>query len=332
LGFKRIGRIKGCGSLRSYPNELVDAIIYGRDLGQEEELVSEERFDKIRFYLKNGKYPNGADRAEKSRLRSAATHYKLIFAHGDQPEKLMLKGKEVVSDPQKQYAIAQQMHHRAHGGINKTTATIAESFHWVRIKETVSQVIRNCSVCGELNKGLAVVRAQRFHQPTHHATSLDPQHVPDERDESPSDQLQMEAAQHSHAVQNYPMPPGGFGGYEMPLDPALLNGVRQHANLEDAPPSPFLAASRTLLMDSPTIPSMAPLPDMSATESHSPTAGAPEKTESADAAVAGAEESAEESEGEPEEEPEEEPAPAPDAREVIRRRLTRAGYAAIHRS
>lgn len=34
LGFKRIGRVKGCGNLKSYPGRLVDAIIYGRDLVQ----------------------------------------------------------------------------------------------------------------------------------------------------------------------------------------------------------------------------------------------------------------------------------------------------------
>ncbi len=69
LGFKRIGRVKGCGNLKSYPGQLIDAIIYGRDLGDgagsSEDLVSEERFDKIKFYLKYGRYPNGADRAEK---------------------------------------------------------------------------------------------------------------------------------------------------------------------------------------------------------------------------------------------------------------------------
>ncbi|KXJ90312.1 histone acetyltransferase-like protein [Microdochium bolleyi] len=32
LGFKRIGRVKGCGNLKSYPDRLVDAIIYGREL------------------------------------------------------------------------------------------------------------------------------------------------------------------------------------------------------------------------------------------------------------------------------------------------------------
>lgn len=34
LGFKRIGRVKGCGNLKSYPNRLVDAIMFGRDLVQ----------------------------------------------------------------------------------------------------------------------------------------------------------------------------------------------------------------------------------------------------------------------------------------------------------
>ena len=161
LGFKRIGRVKGCGNLRSHPHELIDAIIYGRDLGPEgEDFVSEERFDKIRFYLKHGKYPNGADRAEKSRLRSAATHYKLVAC--DDPslvepgveggERLMLKDKEVVADPQRQYEIARQVHVLQHGGINKTTATIAEKFHWVRIKETVSLVIKNCADCKEMTK------------------------------------------------------------------------------------------------------------------------------------------------------------------------------------
>lgn len=149
LGFKRIGRVKGAGNLKSYPGQLIDAIIYGRDLGPEgEDFVSEERFDKIKFYLKYGKYPAGADRAEKSRLRSAATHYKLI----PESDKLMLKDKEVISDPQKQYEIARNVHVLQHGGINKTTATIAERYHWVRIKETVSLVIRNCTQCKELGK------------------------------------------------------------------------------------------------------------------------------------------------------------------------------------
>ncbi|TVY36653.1 Protein SPT10, partial [Lachnellula occidentalis] len=161
LGFKRIGRVKGAGNLKSYPGQLIDAIIYGRDLGPEgEDFVNEERFDKIKFYLKWGKYPAGADRAEKSRLRSAATHYKLIA----ESDKLMLKDKEVISDPQRQYEIARNVHVQQHGGINKTTAIIAEKYHWVRIKETVSLVIRNCTQCKELGKA-PVVRADGVIRP-----------------------------------------------------------------------------------------------------------------------------------------------------------------------
>ncbi|WEW55404.1 Protein spt10 [Emydomyces testavorans] len=156
LGFKRIGRVPGCGNLKSYPGQLIDAIIYGRDLGPEgEDFVSEERFDKIRYYLKHAKYPSGADRAEKSRLRSAATHYKLVGGQNGEPEKLMLKDKEVVSDPQQQYEIARKLHEHQHGGINKTTASIALKYHWVRIKETVSMVIKNCEKCKESPKAPA---------------------------------------------------------------------------------------------------------------------------------------------------------------------------------
>ncbi|KAF1956622.1 histone acetyltransferase Spt10 [Byssothecium circinans] len=263
LGFKRLGRIKACGNLKSYPGELVDAIIYGRDLGQEDDFVSEERFDKIRYYLKNGKYPNGADRAEKSRLRSAATHYKLLPPHGTDGERLMLKGKEVISDPQRQYEIARELHHKSHGGINKTTASIAESYHWVRIKETVSQVIRNCPECSELNKGMSAARSQsRFVQSPNPPNAMTtPNVVPDfqstsqhplQRPDSPSSQLQLEAAQ-----QFTPGFPAQHHDYDMPLDPALMEGVHHPLSLEDLPPSPFLSASQHL--PTPLVPHMPPL-------------------------------------------------------------------------
>ncbi|KAI1503987.1 hypothetical protein F5X99DRAFT_424538 [Biscogniauxia marginata] len=163
LGFKRIGRVKGAGNLKSYPDRLIDAIIYGRELGTgagegagDPLLVSEERFDKIKFYLKYGRYPNGSDRAEKSRLRSAATHYKLL-----DNDMLMLKGKEVISDPARQMAVARKIHEEGgHAGINKTTAVIAEKFHWSRIKETVSDVIRTCDQCKDLGKMSSSVQSQ----------------------------------------------------------------------------------------------------------------------------------------------------------------------------
>ena len=64
----------------------------------------------------------------------------------------MLKDKEVVADPQRQYEIARQVHAAQHGGINKTTAAIAEHYHWVRIKETVSLAIKNCPECKDATK------------------------------------------------------------------------------------------------------------------------------------------------------------------------------------
>ena len=70
----------------------------------------------------------------------------------------MLKDKEVVSDPQRQYQISKQVHVQQHGGINKTTATIAERFHWVRIKETVSLVIKNCPDCKDTAAKAPTVR------------------------------------------------------------------------------------------------------------------------------------------------------------------------------
>lgn len=70
----------------------------------------------------------------------------------------MLKDKEVVSDPQRQYEIGRTVHVQGHGGINKTTATIAEKYHWVRIKETVSLVIKNCPDCKETAAKAPTVR------------------------------------------------------------------------------------------------------------------------------------------------------------------------------
>jgi RimJ/RimL family protein N-acetyltransferase len=171
LGFKRIGRVKGCGQLKSSGPELVDAIIYGKELTRNDdsgpngqgpdgsaEPVSDERFDRIRYYLKTGLYPASSDRAEKSRLRSASMHYRLEKAGpdgdlDDDGEVLMLRDKIVVIDPGRQMEIATRAHiEGGHGGINKTTARIAEKYHWSRIKETVSDAIRTCEKCREAGK------------------------------------------------------------------------------------------------------------------------------------------------------------------------------------
>jgi hypothetical protein len=153
LGFKRIGRVKGCGNLNSY-DEPVDAIIYGKELNEAnfDDGLNEERFQRILYYLKHQKYPEGTDRAGKSRLRSAATHYRLVSEKdekGAEVDRLFLKDREVIVDPQKQYEIARRMHLMDHGGINKTTTKIAIEFHWVRIKSTAQQVIKNCPECSD---------------------------------------------------------------------------------------------------------------------------------------------------------------------------------------
>ncbi|KAJ9201871.1 hypothetical protein DTO164E3_3309 [Paecilomyces variotii] len=231
LGFKRIGKVPSGGKLRSQPGQFVDAIIYGRDLGPEgEDSVTQERFDKIRYYLKHSKYPRGADRAEKSRLRSAATHYKLVGGENGEPEKLMLKDKEVVSDPQQQYQIARQIHIQQHGGINKTTATIAVKYHWVRIKETVSRVIRDCPQCKEAPKA-PVAGAGRADESSV-ARSSDINGSPDAATGSP-DELMTDApngenpfvSTHQSVV---PAPVDSITDYtNMPLDPQIID-INQH--------------------------------------------------------------------------------------------------------
>jgi hypothetical protein len=80
-------------------------------------------------------------------------------ADGEEPkDKLFLKDKEVISDPQTQYEITRKIHLQHHGGINKTTATITEKYHWVRIKETATLVIKNCPECFDTvrNSGAAL--------------------------------------------------------------------------------------------------------------------------------------------------------------------------------
>uniref|UniRef100_A0A060T5T1 ARAD1B14278p n=1 Tax=Blastobotrys adeninivorans TaxID=409370 RepID=A0A060T5T1_BLAAD len=146
LNFKRIGRIKGAGILKGHEHA-VDALIYGRELVEpSEEPVGELRFDKIKYYLETGRYPPNSDRQEKSRLRSSAAHYSL------RDGVLMLKDREVVAEPERQIQIATQIHMQNHAGINRTTSTIAEKYHWTRIKETVAMAIRNCAECRQSSR------------------------------------------------------------------------------------------------------------------------------------------------------------------------------------
>jgi hypothetical protein len=57
--------------------------------------------------------------------------------------------------------------------------------------------------------------------------------------DSPNSQLQLEAAQQQGTI--YPQY-SQDNGYDLPVDPALMQGMQPAANLADLPPSPFLAA------------------------------------------------------------------------------------------
>lgn len=166
LNFKRIGRVKSAGILKGH-DTAVDAIIYGRELiNSSDPAIGAYRFDKIKFYLETGRYPAMADRQEKSRLRSSASHYRL------ENGRLMLKGREVISDPVKQLQICNEIHMTNHGGINKTTAAITEKYHWTRIKDTVATAIKICPECRDPTKDQQDQQQQQQQQIPSHAQHL----------------------------------------------------------------------------------------------------------------------------------------------------------------
>ncbi|EXJ94755.1 hypothetical protein A1O1_03153 [Capronia coronata CBS 617.96] len=266
LGFKRIGRVPGCGRLKS-SSELVDAIIYGRDLKAEGETdQSEERFDKIRYYLRHQLYPQGADRSEKSRLRSAATHYKLVGGQEGVPEKLFLKDKEVISDPQAQYEIAKQIHDQAHGGINKTTAIIATKYHWIRIKETVSHVIKNCPECKDVNKP-PMIRAENRpgrsktidEAPPSLQEITQPPPVPEVQPAPEENLATNDISDHDFAVIQQPMdlagehltdPNSHLHAYdEMAIDPQIMEQIQAMANEYDQNAHAYVQAGMPTFAD-----------------------------------------------------------------------------------
>lgn len=159
LGFKKLGRIKNAGLLEGV-QRAVDGFIYGRDLVENfADLVGDSRIDKIRYYMETGRYPPHCDRSEKSRLRASASYYRL------QDGKLFLKGREVISTMSERMQIAEKFHSENHFGINRTTAAVAERYHWARIKDTVAQVIKTCEHCQ--NHSMPAKRRK-----THHLESV----------------------------------------------------------------------------------------------------------------------------------------------------------------
>ncbi|KAI5948640.1 SPT10 [Candida theae] len=170
MNFKRAGKIKSAAYVKNF-DQPVDAIIYGRELADKSIAESSAyRFDKIKYYLETGKYPATADRQEKARLRAGAMHYSL--SNG----KLMLKGKEVVAEPDQQMRICYDLHvNNGHLGINKTTTQVAEKYHWPRIKETVGIVIKECEKCNKLHREDDNDEGKRGYESAHHELNNGPQ-------------------------------------------------------------------------------------------------------------------------------------------------------------
>lgn len=171
LNFKRIGKVKSAGILKGHETA-VDAIIYGRELvAVADTTMGAYRFDKIKYYLETGKYPAMADRQEKSRLRSSASHYRL------EGGRLMLRDKEVVSDPVRQLEICSEIHLSNHGGINKTTSAVTEKYHWTRIKDSVAAAIKNCVTCRESAKDEAVMKRNSMSKKMYKGIDMRRDHV-----------------------------------------------------------------------------------------------------------------------------------------------------------
>lgn len=162
----------------------------------------------------------------------------------------------------------------------------------MRIKETVSQVIRNCPECSEMNKGLAAMKQHQQQNGARYVQAADgqqqlsltppvgttppvsmspsvsmnppvgmhspltmtppaPMNQPNDiyahlqahaHQDSPNNQLQMEAQQHD----TYSQFAHDNDFNDMPVDPALMEGIQHNASLADLPPSPFLTAGHGL--------------------------------------------------------------------------------------
>lgn len=158
LNFSRLGKINNVAIMGhdDQERELVDGIIYGKSIEntiggssnrdrktpESESDLNNSKFENLKYYLQTGNYPPNVDNKEKSRLRANKANYYL------QDDKLMVNGREVVSNIDLQLKICQLTHEEnGHLGINRTTTLISQKYHWIRIKETVARALKSCQEC-----------------------------------------------------------------------------------------------------------------------------------------------------------------------------------------
>ncbi|KAG7813357.1 hypothetical protein KL921_000903 [Ogataea angusta] len=192
LHFKKVGRIKGCGLLKSSKDSLIDAITYGRELDPPETRIDQNsKYEKIRNFILTRKYPDDADRQEKSRLRALASHYTVENGH------LYLKGKEVIMSQKEQLRITKDAHERGHIGINKTTSYLCDRYHWPKIKEMVTQVVKACPECKDPT--LLSLKRSTVPTPKLRTKSPRPHYI---HHQSPNSSLSQQPPDIAHIYQN----------------------------------------------------------------------------------------------------------------------------------
>ncbi|KAM3161641.1 N-acetyltransferase domain-containing protein [Lachancea thermotolerans] len=148
LSFRRVGKLPESAILKGC-DVPVDSFIYAKEfthVSKSIDLLNEPnkhfaKYERLRYYLETGKYPDYCDRNEKARLRASSKY------HSVQNGKLMRQGREVVYDPEKQLEVAFEVHQVSHQGINKVTTKIAERYHWKGIKTTVARIVAACPLC-----------------------------------------------------------------------------------------------------------------------------------------------------------------------------------------
>ncbi|TID20361.1 hypothetical protein CANINC_003606, partial [Pichia inconspicua] len=141
-GFTKVGKVNGCAILKSTKDLLINAFIYTKQLQiiEDDHSITSKHSNILR-YLLSGQYPENSTREDKSRLRSLAYHYEVIN------NKLYLRGKEVISEPDDQIQITRKIHTKEHMGINRTLKAISGKYYWSKMKATVKKVVDECDVC-----------------------------------------------------------------------------------------------------------------------------------------------------------------------------------------
>ena len=140
-GFNKVGKINACAILKSTKDLLINSLIYTKDLPIINDDLNVSKHANILVYLLSGKYPENSTRDDRSRLRALAYHYNVV------DNKLFLKDKQVIFDPNDQISITKKIHEENHMGINRTTKKLSSSYYWSKIKQTVKKVVDECEVC-----------------------------------------------------------------------------------------------------------------------------------------------------------------------------------------